>query len=116
MTNNPYDSAGRDPLEEFLKKLQEQGFDPSAMNGAAGFDADALKNMGIPLDPAMLSGIFAQVNSMMSAQSSDEPVNWDMAKQHACQVLAMGEDPSVTSSQTGAVRDAAALADLCWIP
>ncbi|WP_237223453.1 zinc-dependent metalloprotease [Rothia nasimurium] len=114
MTNNPYDSAGRDPLEEFLKKLQEQGFVPSAMNGAAGFDADALKNMGIPLDPAMLSGIFAQVNSMMSAQSSDEPVNWDMAKQHARQVLAMGEDPSVTSSQAGAVRDAAALADL-WL-
>ncbi|HJD50459.1 MAG TPA: zinc-dependent metalloprotease [Candidatus Rothia avistercoris] len=114
MTKNPYDSAGRDPLEEFLKKLQEQGFDPSAMNGAAGFDADALKNMGIPLDPAMLSGIFAQVNSMMSAQSSDEPINWDMAKQHARQVLAMGEDPSVTSSQTGAVRDAAALADL-WL-
>ena len=54
MTKNPYDSAGRDPLEEFLKKLQEQGFDPSAMNGAAGFDADALKNMDIPLDPAML--------------------------------------------------------------
>lgn len=114
MTNNPYDSAGRDPLEEFLKKLREQGFDSSAMNGAAGFDAAALKNMGIPLDPSMLSGIFAQVNSMMNAQPSDDPVNWDMAKQHARQVLSMGEDPSVTSTQVGAVRDAAALADL-WL-
>ncbi|MGV3017484.1 zinc-dependent metalloprotease [Rothia sp. 88186D007BW] len=114
MTNNPYDSAGRDPLEEFLKKLQEQGFDPTAMNGAAGFDADALKNMGLVIDPAMLSGIFAQVNSMMSAQPSNGPVNWDMAKQHARQVLALGKDPSVTSTQAGAVRDAAALADL-WL-
>ncbi|WP_237233212.1 zinc-dependent metalloprotease [Rothia nasisuis] len=114
MNSNPHDPSGRDPLEEFIKRLTEQGFDLSAMDGTAGFDADAFRNMGMPLDPAMLSGIFAQINSMMSAQGSDEPVNWDMAKQHARQVLAMGEDPSITSSQVGAVRDAAALADL-WL-
>lgn len=114
MSSNPFDSSGRDPLEEFIKRLQEQGFDPSAMGGSAGFDADALKNMGMPIDPAMLSGIFAQVNSMMGAHASDEPVNWDLAKNHARQVLAMGQDPSVNSSQVGAVRDASALADL-WL-
>ncbi|WP_421082793.1 zinc-dependent metalloprotease [Rothia nasimurium] len=115
MSQNPFDpSSGRDPLEEFIKKLREQGFDPSAMGGSAAFDPDDFKNMGFPLDPSMMSGIFAQVNSMMSAQPTDEPVNWDMAKQHARQVVAAGEDPSVTASQVGAVRDASALADL-WL-
>lgn len=116
MTNNPFGSSGNDPMEEFFKKLQESGFDPSAMgmNGNGSFDPEAMKNMGMPFDPAMLSGIFAQVNAMMSAQPSDEPVNWDLAKQHARQVLAAGDDPSMTSNQVGAVRDAAALADL-WL-
>lgn len=116
MTNNPFGNSGNDPMEEFFRKLQESGFDPNAMgmgtNGA--FDPDAMKNMGMPIDPAMLSGIFAQVNAMMSAQPTDEPVNWDLAKQHARQVITAGSDPSMTSSQQGAVRDAAALADL-WL-
>lgn len=114
MSNHPFGSSGNDPLEEFLKRLREQGLDPASLDGAQGFDADALRGMGVPLDPAMLSGIFAQVSSMMNAQSSDEPVNWDLARQHARQVLALGKDPSTTSSQAGAVRDAAALADL-WL-
>lgn len=114
MTNNPFGSSGNDPLEEFIKRLQESGFDPSALGGNGAFDADAMKNMGMPFDPSMLSGIFAQVNSMMSAKPTDDPVNWDLAKQHARQVLAAGEDPSVTSNQVGAVRDATSLADL-WL-
>ncbi|MDO4898767.1 MAG: zinc-dependent metalloprotease, partial [Rothia sp. (in: high G+C Gram-positive bacteria)] len=116
MTNNPFGNSGNDPFEEFFKKMQESGFDPSAMgaNGNGNFDPDMMKNMGMPVDPAMLSGIFAQVNAMMSAQPTDEPVNWDLAKQHARQVLTTGKDPSMTASQIGAVRDATALADL-WL-
>lgn len=108
--NNPF--GGQDPFEEFFKKLSEQGgLDPQAFNG---MNPDDLKNMGIPLDPAMLSGIFAQVSSMMNAQASDEPVNWDLARQTARQVVAAGDDPSVTSNQKSAVADATQLADL-WL-
>lgn len=115
MSHNPFDpTSGRDPLEEFIKKLREQGFDPSNLGGSAPFDANSFNAMGFPMDPSMVSGIFAQMNSMMNAQPTDEAVNWEMAKQHARQVVASGDDPSITSTQAGAVRDASALADL-WL-
>lgn len=110
--NNPFGSGDSDPFEELFKKLSEQGgFDPSAMNN---LDPEDLKNMGIPVDPSMLSGIFAQVSSMMSAQPTDEPVNWDLARKHARQVVAGDNDPSVTGNQKSAVADATQLADL-WL-
>lgn len=92
-------SNERDPLEEFLKKMQEQGFDPAAgANGSRGgkgassnaqnpfgalfgeggqnpfginIDPEDLKNMGISFDPAMLQGMFSQVQAMF-AGASDE--------------------------------------------
>lgn len=110
--NNPFGSGDNDPFEELFKKLSEQGgFDA---NGFASIDPEDFKNMGIPVDPNMLSGIFAQVSSMMNAQPSDEPVNWDMARQHARRVVAGNEDPSVTGNQKSAVADATQLADL-WL-
>ena len=92
-------SNERDPLEEFLKKMQEQGFDPSAgATGKGGNDASSnaqtnpfgalfgeggqnpfginidpedLKNMGISFDPAMLQGMFSQVQAMFAGASDD---------------------------------------------
>ncbi|MBM7051067.1 zinc-dependent metalloprotease [Rothia sp. ZJ1223] len=103
MSQNPFGN-GQDPFEEFFKKLSE--------NGGAGFNADDMKNMGIPLDPAMLSNIMGQFSAMMSNQG--EGVNWDQARQHARQVAASNEDPSVTENQKSAVKDASQLADL-WL-
>ncbi len=112
-SNNPWgNSDGSDPFEEFFKKLSENGgnFDPHAM----GIDPEMMKNMGgFPLDPAMMQGIFAQVNAMMSA-SSDKPVNWDLARQTARQVVSVSGDSSVTPNQKAAVADATQLAEL-WL-
>ena len=146
MSENPTGGASneRDPLEEFLKKMQEQGFDPSA--GATGqggkgasnaqnpfgalfgeggqnpfgisIDPEDLKNMGMSFDPAMMQSMFAQVQAMFSgAGASDSPsgVNWDNVKNQTRQMLAAkGEDPSVPENLKRAVEDAANLADL-WL-
>ncbi|MDY3048926.1 MAG: zinc-dependent metalloprotease [Rothia sp. (in: high G+C Gram-positive bacteria)] len=115
MTDRPHDSSGQDPLEDFLKKLQEQGFDPRNFGAdQAGFDPQNLKGLGIPLDPAALNGIFAQINSMMSPAQDQEPVNWKLAQDQARQILLTGSDPAVTSNQAGAIKDASTLADL-WL-
>lgn len=112
-SNNPWgNSDGSDPFEEFFKKLSKNGgnFDPQAM----GIDPEMMKNMGgFPLDPAIMQGIFAQVNAMMSA-SSDEPVNWDLARQTARQFVSVSGDSSVTPNQKAAVADATQLAEL-WL-
>lgn len=105
---SPNPGSDRDPLEEFIKRLQESGFDPQAAGG------QGLPNMGIPLDPAMLSGIMGQINAMMQGASSDGGINWDSAKQQARQILVAQGDPSVSSQQAAAVKDAATLADL-WL-
>lgn len=117
-SNNSHENNdGSDPFEEFFKKLSENGgfpggnFDPSAM----GIDPEMMKNMGgMPIDPAMMQGIFAQVSAMMSSSSTDEPVNWDLARQTARQVVSADGDASVTSNEKSAVADATQLADL-WL-
>ena len=120
MSENPTGGASneRDPLEEFIKKMQEQGFDPSA--GATGqggkgassnaqnpfsalfgeggqnpfgisIDPEDLKNMGMGFNPAMMQSMFAQVQAMFSgAGASDSPsgVNWDNVKNQTRQMLA----------------------------
>lgn len=116
--NNPFDNGdGTDPFEEFFKKMSQNGgvpggnFDPAAM----GIDPEMLKNMGgIPLDPAMMQSIFAQVSAMMSATPSDEPVNWDLARQTARQFVSAQGDASVTAQEKSATADATQLADL-WL-
>lgn len=105
---SPNPGSDRDPLEEFIKRLQESGFDPQAAGN------QGLPNMGIPLDPAMLSGIVGQINAMMQGTSSEGGINWDSAKQQARQILVAQGDPSVSSQQAAAVKDAATLADL-WL-
>ena len=121
MSENPTGGASneRDPLEEFIKKMQEQGFDPSA--GATGqggkgassnaqnpfsalfgeggqnpfgisIDPEDLKNMGMSFDPAMMQSMFAQVQAMFSgAGASDSPsgVNWDSVKNQTRQMLSL---------------------------
>ncbi len=106
MSNNPFGGNGQDPFEEFFKKLSQ--------NGGSNFNADDLRGMGIPLDPAMLQGIFSQFTNMMSGQGQDGSVNWEMARQHARQAVAAKNDPTVTANQKSAVRDASQLADL-WL-
>lgn len=115
--NSHENNDGSDPFEEFFKKLSENGgfsegnFDPAAM----GIDPETLKNMGgIPMDPAMMQGIFAQVSAMMSAAPSDSPVNWDLARQTARQFVSSQGDPSVSANEKSAVADATQLADL-WL-
>lgn len=117
-SQNPHDNNdGSDPFEEFFKKLSENGgfesgnFDPSAM----GIDPEMMKNMGgLPMDPAMMQGIFAQVSAMMNSTSANQPVNWDLARQTARQVVSAQGDSSVSAQQKSAVADATQLAEL-WL-
>ncbi|GGH59712.1 zinc-dependent metalloprotease [Rothia aerolata] len=120
-SNKPNGNNGEnDPFEELFKKLSENGFTSGNAAGgfgpqAMGIDPEDLRRMGLNIDPNMISGIFASVSSMMNAQNSDEPVNWNLARQHARQALAAGgSDPSVTQNQKSAVADATQLADL-WL-
>ena len=129
MAENPTNdnSNDRDPLEEFLKKMQEQGFDPNAEqngNGTAdnpfaflngNINPEDMNAMGMSFDPSMLQGIFAQVQSMFTAGASENGINWQGVKDQARQLLATtGEDPAITESLRAATRDASNLADL-WL-
>jgi len=104
-SNPPNDEHGenpKDPFQEMFERLLGSG----AMKPG---DMPA----GMPMDPQSMSMVFQQIQSMMSS-SSDEPVNWDLANQHARQVAAQKGDPSVTEKQKGAVNDPRKLADL-WL-
>ena len=106
-SNNPngnHDDHGENPFEEIMRKLSSgQGLNPEDLQG-----------MGMPMDPAMMSGLFAQIQSMMSGMNSDGSVNWDQARQHARQLASSDSDPAVTSRQKSAVKDAMQLAQL-WL-
>ncbi|RKQ36726.1 zinc-dependent metalloprotease [Kocuria tytonis] len=105
-SNPPHDENGenpKDPFQEMFERLLGSG----AMKPG---DMPA----GMPTDPQSMSMIFQQIQSMMSASNSGDPVNWDLANQHARQVAAQQGDPSVSAKQKGAVSDAMKLADL-WL-
>lgn len=105
-SNPPNDENGenpKDPFQEMFERLLGSG----AMKPG---DMPA----GMPVDPQTMSMMFQQIQSMMSSSSSGEPVNWDLASQHARQVASQKGDPSVTEKQKGAVSDAMKLADL-WL-
>ncbi len=120
--NNPSSDGdnNRDPFEEMFRHLSQNGFFPAGAGQgnfdpqSLGLDPEELRKMGMNLDPAMLSGIFASVSSMMKSNSAAEPVNWDLARQHAQQMIAQGKDPAISSNQKAAVLDARQLADL-WL-
>lgn len=103
----PHGREGDDeqnPLEELFRRLSSgQGLNPADLQG-----------MGVPLDPAMMSGIFAQIQSMMSGMGQDGSINWDAARENARKLAVSQGDPSVTSQQKSAVRDAMQLATL-WL-
>ena len=104
--NPPNDENGqnpKDPFQEMFERLMGSG----AMKPG---DMPA----GMPTDPQSMSMIFQQIQSMMSSSNSGDPVNWELANQHARQVASQKGDPSVTDRQKGAVSDAMKLADL-WL-
>lgn len=89
-------------FEEFFRKLsQGQGMDP-----------EELQRMG--MDPAMMSGLFSQIQSMVSGMGQDGGVDWDQVRQNARQAAASSSDPSLTQAQKAAVKDALQLAQL-WL-
>ncbi|KHE73554.1 hydrolase [Kocuria marina] len=105
-SNPPYDENGenpKDPFQEMFERLLGSG------NMKPG-DMPA----GMPMDPQAMSMMFQQIQSMMSSTSSGEPINWELANQHARQVAAQKGDASVSAKQKGAVNDAMKLADL-WL-
>ena len=108
--NNPFNGDHEDPedrenpLEELFRRL----------SAGQGLDPEALRGMGMPMDPAMMSGLFAQIQSMMGGMNQDGSVSWDHARQQARQIAAAEGDPSVSSNQRAAVRDAMQLAQL-WL-
>lgn len=109
MSMNPAnndDDTPKDPLSEMLAKLM-------GGQGMEGFDpAELAKAAGLPSDPNTLAQMFAQVQAMMS-NSSDTPVNWDLAKD-AARKGAAGNDPSVTPAQSREVDEALRLAEM-WL-
>lgn len=108
-TNNPYNNGNNDdnednPFEELFRKLSSgQGINPEDLQG-----------MALPVDPAMMSGMFSQIQSMMSGMNADGSPNWAQAREHARRIASAEKDPSVTSNQKAAVKDAAQLAQL-WL-
>ena len=130
MTNSPNNNNpgngdsgdGRDPLEDFLKKMQESGFDPSDNNnplGASSLNPEDLKNMGLPFDPSMMQGILEQMNTMFSINATpgstpEQGVNWTGVKDQARRMIAADSDPSIAENLKQATADAAHLADL-WL-
>ncbi|WP_269927931.1 zinc-dependent metalloprotease [Kocuria massiliensis] len=109
--NDPYNNGNHDddnednPFEELFRKLSSgQNINPEDLQG-----------MGVPVDPAMMSGMFSQIQSMMSGMNADGSANWEQARDHARRLAtADNADPSVTSTQKSAVKDAAQLAQL-WL-
>lgn len=110
---------GRDPFEDFLKKMQESGFDPNTAGNPFGapIDPENLKNMGIPFDPAMVQGILEQMSTMFSMSATantEQGVNWTGVKDQARRIIASGTDPAITENLQHATTDATNLADL-WL-
>jgi putative hydrolase len=104
--NNDDDDTPKDPLSEMLANLM-------GGQGMEGFDpAELAKAAGLPSDPEALKQIFAQVQSMMSADS-DSPVNWDLAHDNARRAAA-GDDPSISAVQSREVDEALRLAEM-WL-
>ena len=108
--NDPYNNGSNDdheenPFEELFRKLSSgQNINPEDLQG-----------MGVPMDPAMMSGMFSQIQAMMSGMNSDGSANWDQARAHARRLAtAENGDPAVSSTQKSAVKDAAQLAQL-WL-
>ncbi|MED6045760.1 zinc-dependent metalloprotease [Rothia sp. BD8] len=92
------------PFEELFRRL----------SSGQGLNPEDLRGMSVPMDPAMMSGLFSQIQAMMSGMSRDGSVNWEAARDHARQLAAAESDPSLTGSRKAAVRDAMQLAGL-WL-
>lgn len=116
--NNGDSGENHDPLEDFLKKMQESGFDPTRAESTGGAPGpEDFKNMGIPFDPAMVQGILEQMGTMFSLnanQNTEQGVNWTGVKDQAQRMIASAEDPVVPENLKKATVDAANLADL-WL-
>lgn len=68
---------------------------------------------GMPQDPAALQAMFTQMQQMLSTTSED-PVNWNLARDIARRVAAEGGDPAVLEGQQRQVAEALRTADL-WL-
>lgn len=104
--SNGDDDTPKDPLSEMLGRMfggREGGFDPQELAKAAG----------LPSDPNAMAMMMQQVQAMFSS-SSDGPVNWQLAHEHARRVAAADNDPSVTALQRRSVDEALKLAEL-WL-
>lgn len=107
-SNPPRDENGdnpKDPFQEMFERLL----------GSQGMSGENMPG-GMPVNPQAMSMMFQQIQSMMSSGGTDEPVNWELARNHARQVASQKGDPSVTSKQKGAVDDAMKLAELWLTP
>lgn len=89
--------------ERVIAELQAHGIDPEAM-----FSGDSL-----PANPAALSGMLHQIQAMLANPGSG-PVNQDVARDMAVQVLNSSGSLTVTASQARQVREALSVAEL-WL-
>lgn len=100
----------QDPLSEMLGRLLGGG---GLGPGVPGLDPAQMAAAGLPSDPAVLARILGQVQRMLST-ASDEPVNWELARDVARQGAAAGGDPAVGDREGRAAVEALRLADL-WL-
>lgn len=103
-------SAG-DPLKEFLQSFLPQDAADSATRQLrdSGVDLNHILPLG---DPTLMKQIAAQVQAMFAATNG--PVNWDLAKQAARQVIQKAGVKKITANQASAVCQALLTADL-WL-
>ncbi|WP_317259797.1 hypothetical protein [Kocuria atrinae] len=90
-SNPPRDENGdnpKDPFQEMFERLL----------GSQGMSGENMPG-GMPMNPQAMSMMFQQIQSMMSSGGTDEPVNWELARNHARQVASHKGDPSVTAKQ-----------------
>ncbi len=99
------DEPDENPLADLLGQLMSSGM--------PGIDPAQLAAAGMPVDPAALGQMLAQVQRMLTT-SGDGPVNWDLAKDVARQSAAAAGDPSVGDAARREVVEALRLAEL-WL-
>ncbi len=120
--NGPGSHDGEDPLSDMLRRMfGEGGPDPEELRRALeqmGGTGGPGGTGGLPfepsqLDPAMMSQMMQQFQTMMQSSPEDGPVNWTLARQSARQAAA-GQDPTVGTFARREIDEALRLAEL-WL-
>ena len=75
------ENKGKDELEELIRRMLSSG----------QIDTDALAKFAGVMNPALMSQLFSQAQSLFAQQ--DGPVNWDMAQKQAADIAKKDQAP-----------------------